>query len=113
MAIPTWTWSDRSLDRGQGELDPSTLADEFAALTDPTRVAILQTLAREAPLEYTALREAVGVRDKGRFNYHLRQLERYLDRGSGDYRLSSAGERVVEHAIAVADEQENNASPSA
>lgn len=112
MAIPGRTWSGASLDREQGDVDPAFLADRFSALSDPTRVAILQTLARERALAYSALRETVGVRDKGRFNYHLRKLTPFIEQDDGEYVLTTAGEQVIERALLVTSDEEKDSSPS-
>ena len=73
-------------------------AEAFALLGDETRVAILEALAGHAddPLPFAQLREAVGVEDSGRFNYHLGKLGgRFVEKSNGGYRLTYAGSRVV------------------
>jgi DNA-binding transcriptional ArsR family regulator len=77
-------------------------------LGDETRVAILDALVeyrRERPdgdgLSFTALRERVGVRDSGRFNYHLGKLvDRFVEKGEAGYRLSYAGRKVAGAVLA-------------
>ncbi|MEY7848612.1 ArsR family transcriptional regulator [Natrarchaeobius sp. A-rgal3] len=92
--------------------------DPFKSLGNETRLEILRVLydrtrgsnARDATVSYSTLREAVGVRDKGNFNYHLRQLDgQFLERGTtatgtrtGDesadedgYRLTFAGFEIA------------------
>ena len=78
--------------------------DALAVLSDETRVAILRTLAEaDEPLPFSRLRERAGVRDSGRFNYHLRKLCEYFVRETdGGYELGHAGSRVVA-ATVVAD----------
>ncbi|MFT4933083.1 MAG: DNA-binding transcriptional ArsR family regulator, partial [Natronomonas sp.] len=54
-----------------------TEAEEvFAVLADDTRVAILQALWETEDYEasFSELRDAVGMRDSGQFNYHLDKL---------------------------------------
>lgn len=73
-------------------------AEAFALLGDETRVAILEALAGHAndPLPFAELREAVGVEDSGRFNYHLGKLVgRFVEKRDEGYRLTYAGSRVV------------------
>jgi len=76
--------------------------ETFELVSDETRVAILRTLAdafREDPtdptLDYSDLRERVGVRDKGNFNYHLDRLNDLLLDGVDGYAVSSVGLTVV------------------
>lgn len=82
--------------------------DPFKALGNETRLEILRVLYQRMqetgsgpggePLPYSDLREAVGVEDKGNFNYHLRQLDGQFvtDRGDEDgYRLTFAGFEIA------------------
>ena len=71
--------------------------DALETLGHDIRIRILQTLADASePLTFTELREAVGVRDTGKFNYHLTKLCEYFVRESTDgYELGHAGTRVV------------------
>jgi len=55
-------------------------ADVFGVVADETRMTILRALA-EAPYEeyegaltFSELRELAGIRDSGKFNYHLDTL---------------------------------------
>ncbi|WP_162991571.1 winged helix-turn-helix domain-containing protein [Halostella salina] len=81
-------------------IDP---ADAFDALGDGTRLAIVETLAahrREnwawSGLSFSELRKAVGVRDAGRFNYHLDQLlDTFVVDDDGEYVLTTAGMEVA------------------
>jgi DNA-binding transcriptional ArsR family regulator len=91
-------------------------ADALGALASEHRVAILRELAAaEEPLRFSELRERVGMRDTGRFNYHLGELRgRFVREADGGYELGHAGERVVlaagdldpEGAAALADAYE-------
>ncbi|WP_267641635.1 ArsR/SmtB family transcription factor [Haloarchaeobius amylolyticus] len=79
----------------------------FALLGNETRVAILRELwetATEGPMPFSELRERVGMRDSGQFNYHLTKLTgtfiRKVDpeddeEGEGGYVLRFAGIAVV------------------
>lgn len=71
-------------------------AEAFALVGDETRFAILEALAEaDASVAFTELRERVGVRDSGQFNYHLRKLDgRFVAKDDG-YRLTPAGRRLV------------------
>jgi DNA-binding transcriptional ArsR family regulator len=68
----------------------------FELLSNDLRVDIVQALgeARE-PLSFSSLREIVGERDSGKFNYHLRKLVgHFVTQGAAGYRLSIAGEQM-------------------
>lgn len=79
------------------------LATLFELLSDETRLRIVSVLAAHEhakpaapPLGFAALRERVGARDSGRFNYHLRKLDGTLvEQVEGGYALTSTGWRVV------------------
>ncbi|WP_435365491.1 winged helix-turn-helix domain-containing protein [Haloarchaeobius sp. DYHT-AS-18] len=79
----------------------------FALLGNETRVAILRELwtsATEGPVPFSELRERVGMRDSGQFNYHLMKLTDTFvrkvepdedDDSEGGYTLRFAGVSVV------------------
>ena len=70
----------------------------FALLADETRILILQALweAESETLSFSTLRESVGMRDAGQFNYHLGKLVGHLIKKTDDgYTLSPAGESVI------------------
>ncbi|NGM69630.1 winged helix-turn-helix transcriptional regulator [Natronolimnobius sp. AArcel1] len=85
--------------------------DPFKALGNETRLEILRALyergqetgaVHEETLPYAELREAVGIEDKGNFNYHLRQLDGAFlesvdeaDGGRSGYRLTFAGFEIA------------------
>lgn len=72
--------------------------ETFALLGNEIRVAILRALADESgnTLSFSALREAVGVQDSGKFNYHLGKLTgQFVKRSDDGYELSLAGRQVV------------------
>ncbi len=71
--------------------------EAFTALADSTRVEILRTLwnTDEDSLSFTDLREAVGMRDSGQFNYHLDKLTgRFVRKTEEGYALTIAGQLV-------------------
>jgi DNA-binding transcriptional ArsR family regulator len=79
--------------------DFEATADAFGVLADPVRVEILAALWRadEDPLAYSALRDAVGLRDSGRFSYHLGKLTDHfvVKADAGGYRLRPSGLLVI------------------
>jgi ssDNA-binding Zn-finger/Zn-ribbon topoisomerase 1 len=83
-------------DGSDGDTGP---ADGLELLADGTRVAILRTLVervRESPedptLQFGELRDRVGMRDSGNFNYHLQKLEGQFLRDTGEgYRIAVPG----------------------
>jgi hypothetical protein len=77
----------------------------FAALSDETRIEILRALwdADDRAVSFSELREAVGMRDSGQFNYHLDKLtDRFVTRGEEGYRLRLAGIGIVGSLLAGA-----------
>lgn len=98
--------SDSPLDAIAGAAGPSA-ADAFELLANETRLAILLALweAYEpftpgGGLSFSELRDRVGVRDSGQFNYHLGKLDGHFV-GSSDegYKLRPAGEKVTRAVI--------------
>ncbi len=93
------------------ELDP-TYREAFEFLQSETRVDIMLALAEqfrsalpdEPPtLSFSELRKRVGVRDSGRFNYHLGQLESTLvEQTDDEYVLTTAGMQAVSTLVAGA-----------
>jgi hypothetical protein len=80
--------------------DFEATADAFARLSDPVRVELLRELwleGRHDAVRYADLKDAVGVRDSGRFNYHLQRLTGVFVEQTGDgYALTAAGLAVVD-----------------
>jgi len=72
-------------------------AEALAAVANEHRLAILRELAAaDDPLAFSELRDRVGIRDTGLFNYHLTELcDRFVREREGGYELGHAGERVV------------------
>lgn len=81
------------------ENSPSTLPpdDAFAVLGNETRMDILQTLGdADGQLSFSELRDRVGMRDSGQFNYHLGKVEgHFVSKTDDGYELRQAGRRVV------------------
>lgn len=82
--------------------------EAFKCLASEHRLAILLALWEEyEPFQekntvpFSVLRQKVGMRDKGRFHYHLRQLtDRFVERTDAGYRLRPAGLQIVQTVIA-------------
>lgn len=87
-------------DAAPARVDP---ADAFAALGNSIRVDILraflehqQAAAATPVVQFSTLRRAVGLRDSGRFRYHLEQLRgAFVEKCDGGYRLTYAGSAVL------------------
>jgi len=82
-----------------GSLEP--ISETLAVLSEPARLEILLALSdAAAPLAYSDLKAATSIDDKGRFNYHLRQLRDYFVRDGPDgYDLTDAGRTVVDAIV--------------
>lgn len=78
--------------------------EAFAALGNETRMDILHTLSKaDEPLPFSTLRDLVGMRDSGQFNYHLDKLKGHFVRDGDDgYTLMQAGHRVIEAVLSGA-----------
>ena len=93
---PIRVMSDREDLPSAAELDPE---DAFGLFSHEIRVEILLALwrASDHALGFEDLRSAVGVRDKGQFNYHLSQLVgQFVDHANEEYELRYAGHRVID-----------------
>jgi len=98
MAIPGWLWppDDTPVDQRLDTAQLESATDVFALCSDSTRLEILVSLSTDGPLSYSQLRADTSVDDKGRFNYHLRQMSRLIERTDGSYTLSSEGKQLTE-----------------
>lgn len=83
--------------------EPRDPTDPLAALGHELRIEILRALAAaDEPLAFSTLKDRVGERDAGRFNYHLSELCRHFVRDTTDgYELGPAGSRVIDVAGAA------------
>jgi DNA-binding transcriptional ArsR family regulator/ribosomal protein S27AE len=74
----------------------------FALLGNETRLAVLQALVEaDGPLGFSELRERVGARDSGGFNYHLGKLVGpFVKHGEEGYELTLAGLQLVGALVA-------------
>ncbi|WP_440991337.1 DUF7351 domain-containing protein [Haloarchaeobius baliensis] len=79
--------------------EPTPPADAFELLGHEIRLATIEALAEQRReswlpqgLRFSELREAVGVRDTGQFNYHLDQLRgSFVNQFGDEYVLTNAG----------------------
>jgi hypothetical protein len=91
--------------QGKAREAVSHATDAFGLLADETRLEILLALGEHTGLAgfesregmgFEELRQAVGVDDTGRFNYHLNKLrEDFVQQGPDGYTLRYAGFRVT------------------
>jgi len=97
------------------DLDQETA---FSLLADETRVTIIQELGQATAtpetgipqLSYAELKSRVGIRDSGRFNYHLTKLVgNYVAKEDGGYRLRWPG--MVLYRTLVAGHLTENGDP--
>jgi len=64
----------------------------FKILKDPTRQKIVTQLYKNGPLTYMDLMNLLEVRNTGKFNYHLKMLADFLEKGEdGKYCLTEKG----------------------
>lgn len=99
------------------ELVDERVTAVFSLLGNETRLAIILALAAAGePLNqetwnptgmntvpFSELRDRVGSRDPGNFNYHLRKLEgQFIQQTSDGYELLPAGRRIVKTVLSIA-----------
>lgn len=83
-------------------------AKAFELLANETRLAILLALwdahkgfAGDEVLTFSELRDRVGIRDSGQFNYHLGKLEgQFVSATEEGYRLHPVGRKITRAVIA-------------
>ncbi|WP_425504262.1 winged helix-turn-helix domain-containing protein [Saliphagus infecundisoli] len=82
---------------GDTPCDETERGDTFSRLANTTRLEILQTLASsETPLSYSEVFQEVSVADRGKLNYHLRQLvAEYVHKSDEGYELTQSGKRAA------------------
>lgn len=75
--------------------------EALSLVANRTRFAIVEALwdgatDDETPLSFSALRKRVGVRDSGKFNYHLSKLTpKFVRNQDNGYDLTHAGRQIV------------------
>ena len=84
-------------DQEASAVDRRTPAEAFGLLDNETRLSILEALSDAGdPLSFSELREEVGERDSGKFNYHLGKLTgHFVRRTESGYELTLAGNQIV------------------
>ncbi|WP_458204986.1 DUF7351 domain-containing protein [Haladaptatus sp. NG-SE-30] len=90
--------------------------EAFALLGDETRIAILRALFENAyePMTFSQLRDQVGIRDSGQFNYHLGKLVGQFVRKTDDgYQLRLAGWQVIGAILSGTYTESGNTDPAA
>ncbi|WP_336024068.1 DUF7347 domain-containing protein [Halobellus salinisoli] len=104
MAIPTWLSDSEAFgSRSLSAAEVDDVSETLDVLASPPRLEILAVLHRRSdPIRYADLRAELSIDDKGRLNYHLRQLDGIVARDEGRYALTGRGEELVE-AVAAAD----------
>lgn len=75
--------------------------EAFGLLGNETRVQILQELGEaDEPLSFTELRDRLGIRQGGQFNYHLEKVVgHFVGKTDDGYALRQPGRRVVEAVL--------------
>ena len=105
MSNITWVGRNNPVMTSTSTLQETLAPDEaFAVLGDETRIEILQVLGKsDDPLSFTALRDAVGIRQGGQFNYHLNKVVgHFVTKTDDGYELRQPGRRVVEAVLSGA-----------
>lgn len=107
----------RNLTHGESAIRAS---EAFSVLGNETRLSILLALweaydpfAAEHSVPFSQLRDSVGIRDSGQFNYHLGKLVgQFIEQSNKGYRLTRAGLTFVQVVVAgtVSRELENTRS---
>jgi hypothetical protein len=93
------------MDGGEARDGRGLSPDEaFSTLGNETRVRILQTLGEaEGPLSFTELRDRLGIRQGGQFNYHLEKVVgHFVGKTDEGYLLRQPGRRVVQAILSGA-----------
>lgn len=114
------------IDAAAGVTD-ERVTEVFSLLGNETRLAIILALAEASePLNretwnpsgmntvpFSELRERVGSRDPGNFNYHLRKLDgTFIQQTADGYELLAAGSRIVKTVISIAGFEETALPPT-
>lgn len=113
------TSPDSPLEAAAGAAGPH-ITEAFELLGNETRLAILLALweaytpyTEDDPISFSELRERVGVRDSGQFNYHLGKLTgHYVEETEDGYELRSPGLNIVQAVIAGTGLTQETMSPT-
>ncbi len=66
----------------------------FDALTHPIREKIIRVLGEQGPSTYSELMEKVGVKETGKFNYHLSKISPFIEKRGKLYSLNERGHEL-------------------
>lgn len=110
--------SQSPLESAAGAAGPPAIR-AFELLSNETRLAILVALweayepfEADDGLRFSELRDRVGTRDSGRFNYHLEKLEGHFVESTADgYELREAGLKFVRAVIGGAGIEDRTLEP--
>lgn len=99
--------AESPLEAASGAAGPHT-TEAFSALGNETRLSILlalweafEPLSEDNAVSFSALRDRVGMRDSGQFNYHLDQLtDHFVRTTDSGYELRKSGQKFVRTVIA-------------
>lgn len=93
---------------------PPSPDEAFSILGNETRLNILQVLGEaDERVAFSELRERVGMRDSGQFNYHLTQLVgHFVDQTDDGYGLRQPGKRVIQSVLSGAVTEEPVIEPT-
>ena len=95
---------------------PITLSpdDAFSLLGNETRIEILRALGEaDRPLSFTELRDQVGIRQGGQFNYHLDKLVGHFVRKNEEgYSLRRSSSRVIKAVLSGAVTEDPTIEPT-
>lgn len=113
------TTADSPLEAAAGAAGPRAVR-AFSVLGNETRLSILLALweaydpfAEDNALPFSELRDRVGMRDSGQFNYHLDKLTgRFIRKTDDGYELHRAGIQLVQTVIAGVGIEEPSLEPT-
>jgi DNA-binding transcriptional ArsR family regulator/DNA-directed RNA polymerase subunit M/transcription elongation factor TFIIS len=86
-----------------GERD-KYVREAFQLLADDTRLDIIEHLrhAEDSPVSYTEIKSELGVRDSGRFNYHLDKLTgTFITKSEEGYALSFSANTLYQAILST------------
>lgn len=119
ITMPDTQQDESPLDIAAGAAGPH-VTNAFELLANETRLAILvalweafDPLAADNAVTFSELRDRVGVRDSGKFNYHLGKLDGHFIDGTEDgYVLRNAGLHIVHTVISGTGLGQESLSPT-
>ena len=80
------------------QVSPGKLEEVFGLVANQSRIDVLLELWKQYPdpIAFSDLREAVGMENSGKFNYHLNVLRpEFVRKGEEGYRLTFAGRQAI------------------